>query len=243
MNELFVKLARQKRNLKRRALRWIDIIGNTEYEWEFVYAQNGYHNPNYSFTTQQIALVHLPKTGGTSLAKTLQNDPDNRFVNLKVHRPISPDCPPDEYKYLTVMREPVARVWSQFQMALRSPKGYPSRKYAHKGLNVYLNNCWFVRDMACRYFTGNIKKAPTTDTAYKAMDNLNKFYAVLDFDHFANELTLFLDQKNIPAVEIPHERKSRYNTPSAEEIAMIESYNPSDLLLYNLWKKSKSNQP
>ena len=145
----------------------------------YTHHTNGFHNPNYRFNKEQIASVHIPKTGGTSLNKILQESGDLRFINLNIHKPVSNKCSPQDYRYITVMRDPIDRVWSQYQMVLRSEKGYPYQKFAQQGLAVFLEKCWAVRNMNCRYITGELEAEPNTNTLDRAFENLSQFYVAI----------------------------------------------------------------
>jgi len=200
----------------------------------------GFHNPNYRFKESEIAFVHIPKTGGTSLHLLLKADKLSRFVNLDMHRPISQLCDPLKYNYITVMRDPVERVWSYYQMVLSAPPRFPYKAFADKGLEFFLTHCWEVRNMACRYYSGQIAKDPNAQTLENAYNNLMNFTCVIAFDNFEEEVTTFLADYNIPIISIPHKRKSSYTLPGQEEHDIICKYNRLDIELFNVWKKNNA---
>lgn len=215
----------------------------TETYTTFKLFQSGYHNPDYRFGKEQIALIHIPKTAGTSMAKMLSNDPKNRFVLLDIHKPVSPHCPPVEYRYVTILRDPIARVWSHYQMVLRYPEGYPYRKYAVQGLEVFLKKTWETRNMMCRYLAGNPQQEPDYQTFETAKANIAHFYKVIFFDNFAQAASDFLTQHDIPFETIPNERKSKYAQPTEAEKALIQKYNQWDMKLYQAYADQSTNQP
>lgn len=241
MKVVIVFLARLKRKGVTAALKIVDSIFGTHFEWTHRFKINQYHSSDYRFSNDQISFVHLPKTGGTSCYKQLAMDKKERFINLQIHRPIAEHCPPGEFKYLTIMRNPTDRVWSLYQMILRHPKGYPYRQYAVQGLHCFLDNCWEARNMACRYYTAKIKEEPTKQTLELAKENIKHFYAILSFDDFSNEVGRFLKVHDIPFENVLHERKSKNASPTALDISLIEKYNQADIQLYQAWQTSLIN--
>lgn len=219
-----------------------DLLDDADRAVQYRLEKNGFHRSDYLFTTEQIMFVHLPKTGGTSVTRLLANDPLERFAHLGVHKPVSLHCPPKDFRYITVMREPVERVWSQYQMLLRSPAGYPYKKYADRGLETLLKKCWAVRNMNCRYLTGEIGKEPDQQSLNSAMKNLDQFYRVIDFAHFEAGLTELLNEFEIPYDDVPNERQSSYPTPNEKEMALIQSYNQLDIALFNYWQQQKDKE-
>jgi hypothetical protein len=214
---------------------------NTDKYIRYSYYNNGYHNPNYRFRKDEINFLHLPKTGGTSLCKILANDPKSRFGRLNIHRPISKHCPPREYKYVTVLRDPVARVWSYYQMVLRSESGYPYQKWAKKGLEVFLIRCWAARNLATRYLAGDVHDEQTDLYYTKAIENLGEFYKVISFDKFNTESVDFLNEYDILFNDMYNERKATYQRPDLEEINLIKQFNQLDVRLYNHWSRGMNS--
>jgi hypothetical protein len=59
-----------------------------------------FHNNQYNFDSELIGIVHIPKTGGTSLKYILEkSNYSANFINLGKHSPISTKCPPERFKY------------------------------------------------------------------------------------------------------------------------------------------------
>lgn len=230
-----IKLTRLKRGFIGRSYKLYDQILDTDKYIRYTYYNKGYHNPNYQFDKEQISFIHVPKTAGTSLAKMLERDKSSRFINLDIHRPISKYCNPKEYKYITVMRSPVDRVWSYYNMVLRNPEGYPYKNYADQGLSRFLDKCWASRNLACRYLSGQVYEEPTKKTLMQANENLKSFHAVLWFENFKEESIDFLNQYDIEIPALTHERMSSYQRPQKEEIELIKRYNEYDIKIYERW--------
>lgn len=239
MQSLIIKASRIKKRLKLNSYGVIDQLFGTDFKLNYSYKIIGFHTTDYRFDENQIAFIHLPKSGGTSFYQVLQQDLQNRFVNLKTHRPISIHCPPDKYRYITIMRHPVDRVWSYYQMVLRSPKGYPYSKYADQGLEHFIKHCWEVRNMACRYYSGNVKEEPDQQTWEKAFKQLKSFYAVLSFEHFSLVAVEFFKAHDLNFEELPHKRKVQYPHISPKEKSIILQFNQLDLQLYEQWSQYK----
>lgn len=232
-------LARTKKKTLQEFYRIYDRMADTEMYTEYTHFKIGYENPDYRFEKDEICFIHLPKSAGTSFAKLLTADSKKRFKELLIHRPISLHCPPSEYKYITVMREPVSRVWSLYQMILRHPEGYPYRKHAVRGLEVLLKKDWAARNMVCRYLSGEMKGEPTAETVDSAYKNLQQFYEVIAFDNFGSEASRFLEKHDISFEAIPTERKAKYAEPTPAERALIEKYNQEDIRLFERWQKAE----
>jgi hypothetical protein len=226
-----------KEQLKR-ALWAFDAKFGTDIYLSTLNLVSGNHRSGYRFSKEQTAFVHIPKTGGSSLHTLLNEKRPEQFVNVGKHRPISKYCPPGEYHYMTIMRNPVNRVWSRYQMVLRGDPFYVHKPFAEKGLHYYLTHSWEVRNMMCRYLAGNVRSEPSGKTLETAYENLLKFDIVLEFEDYQNELNRFLEAYGIPRIEqLPHEKKSSYSGPSPAETELIAQYNTLDIELYNRWKQ------
>ena len=203
-----------------------------------------HHQGGYVFPDNQIAFVHLPKTGGSTMHRYLSfcSSHLHRWVNITsegLHRPVSRRCPPGRYRYFTIMRDPVERVWSYYQMLIRNGKRYPWHGYAALSLHEFLSHCWEVRNMAVRYVSGFVLDEPDLNTLEIASRNLSRFQAVIDFGSFDQQLASFCESLQIPvkAEDVPHCNASSYEPPSQQDIALIRSFNALDQRLYVNWQK------
>ena len=235
-SSLRVYFARIKKAVIKDTYFLYDQVMDTDKLIRYRHQLNGYDNPDYQFRKDQIGFIHIPKTGGTTLANMLDQDTGDTFVNLHIHRPVSVHCPPSAYKYMTILREPVSRVWSHYQMVLREIPGYPYQKYAKRGLDTFLKKYWAVRNFTCRYFTGEIYTEPDAASLSKALQNLANFQRVILFEHFSESVPDLLDQHGIPFKQVLHKRKSAYPAPSTAERKLIAKYNKLDIALYQTWR-------
>ncbi len=237
------KLIRENRKFKRLAsefLKIVDFVFWTDYQFKLDNYAREFHNPIYQFKKNEITLIHLPKTGGTSLKNLLNQDESSNFTNLSKHRPVSQLCDPMEYSYITVMRDPVQRVWSHYQMVLRERPDYPYRRFANNGIECFLKHCWGARNMACRYYSGEVTQEPNPETLQKALNNLMNFTCVISFDNFEKEASEFLAKYNIQMSSIPHKRKSSYPLYNQNEYNLIQEYNKLDMELFAKWKEQST---
>ena len=220
--------------LIKQPLKLVDRICSTDHAVRMHNRQIGFHTTDYRFEPAQTALIHVPKCAGTAAHRTLARDPEKRFVGLDMHRPVSRHCPPGRYRYLTILRDPVPRVWSYYQMVLRNGPGYPYHRFALKGLEFFLEHCWEARNLACRYYSGRMGE-PDEAALGLALDNLARFEMVILFDRFADQFMAYVQNKGILVDSIPHARKSRYAQPAKEEARLITRHNRLDLELCRRW--------
>lgn len=232
------RLARIKKKVMKGIFWSMDkTLGTNRYTAYKLYSI-GYHNPNYRFQKNEIAFMHIPKTAGTSFCRLLEKDPQNRFVLLNIHRPISTFCSPQDYRYITILRDPVARVWSLYQMALRDSEGF-YRKFALQGLEPFLKKTGEARNLMCKYLAENPQKEPDQKAFEKGLTNLNTFYKVFFFNSFSKEAAVFLKSHGVPFEHIPNERKSKYPAPTAAEEALIREYNQWDIKIFETYLQKK----
>lgn len=202
-----------------------------------------FHNNNYKFSPEAIAIIHIPKTGGTSLKYILENlCCSYKFVNLDKHSPISVKCPPDfnRFRYITFLRNPINRCYSYYQMSKRDSR-IPYHKYS-RDIKIFFENCWEVRNQACRYISGRMKE-PDDQSFVKASKNIDKMYFVGLFEDFENQVQHLVDKLNTNQINNSESLKSsydhlnqwNYDTINSEIIDLIKDYNFYDIKLYNLF--------
>ena len=200
-----------------------------------------HHVDDYKFEKDKYAFVHIPKSGGTSASKVFEKHVNKKIVNLGCHRPVSKKCPPSEYSYVVILREPIERVYSYYKMATRNEKN-PYNKYAKYGLKCLLKNCWEVRNMSVKYISGRLKKA-NKKSYKKAKNNIENFYFLGLFERIEKDIKKAVKKMkkcNIQ-IEVPHCRKSNQSSPSRGEIKIIKKYNNLDVKLFEFAKESIKN--
>lgn len=214
----------------------IDQICQTDYRARLLCRTTGFHSSSYRFSTDQVAFIHIPKTGGTSISAILEQvDNHGRFLNLDTHRPVSQHCPPKNYQYITMLRQPVDRVYSYYRMAQRKDPDNPYSHLCGRGLEHFLTHCWETRNMCCRYLAGTSRKE-VDDTIFKqAFENLSSFKFVGQFEHFEASIEQLMKSMDCGKAQIPHHRPSPKTQPTPEEYSTIAKYNEYDLRLYELY--------
>lgn len=205
-------------------------------------ANNFYHMYNqndYVFNEDQYCFIHVPRTGGWSFRNYFNNYNLPFYVNEKKghHNPVSILCSPKKYKYVTIMRDPVDRVYSHYQMFLKA-KEISTRN----GLINFLRYSSEVKNLYCQYYSGLIGET-VDERVYKiALENLKNFKFIINFDNYNNDLNKFLKEVGINELkkENYHNNKINLTNFSNEESEAIKLYNHWDIKLYEEINKNKS---
>lgn len=228
--------------LLKKALSFIDKYSFSDFSVRVHNNSIGFHRNDYVVKNDEIAIIHLPKTGGTSLKNALNKSSlgmEGRIKNINSHMPISLVSPPKLSKYITFMRNPVDRVFSYYKMQLRD-KAQPYHFHAKDGLSTLLQSCWEVRNTACMYYSGMMYERMTHQHLQASIDNLNQFLFVGDFSNFDNELMRLQKNIGINFEKNPHMNSSKVLLPNEEEYTLIRAYNMLDIELYNIFFKKNS---
>lgn len=207
-----------------------------------------FHRNDYCLEDSDICFVHIPKTAGTSIATTfdlLNKEGAAIGDSYKKHVPISNCCPVSKFKYVTSMRNPVDRVWSFYQMALRD-KSNPYHRFTTRGIEYFILHCWECRNMMTKYLTGCTKDLKQdSELDMLALANLEKFYFIFDFESLDIFNKKFIEkvckdrllaseklESIIASESFPNLRKFSYVSPTCAESDLIKKYNVLDLNLY-----------
>ncbi len=199
---------------------------------------NYYHfynrNDYYIENKDKICFIHLPKTGGVTIWNSLRkyNAPIYNFPKNSFHNPVSMYCNPKDYKYLTVMRNPIDRVYSQFFMYKKL-----GESIADAGLAYTIRTQKAFKNLACQYYSGFIDEVVDERIYEIAKNNLDKFHYIINFHDFENDLKKYLSNyENNAEILINHSNKSNYKKISNQEKELIESYNYWDIKLFEYYK-------
>lgn len=198
------------------------------------------HSSHYTFKKNEISFIHIPRTGGTTLHHILEKNAASLFINLHIHRPVSLFCLPGEFKYVTFLREPVARVISFYNMAKHESSQY--YHYASRGLKEFISNSWEARNMACRYLSGHINQEIDENLFMMAKENLRSFYFIGLFEQYEIDVRNLLLKININpnTVSIPTMNPSILQDVTAET-DLIQHYNKFDIMLYDWFVATRTN--
>jgi len=193
------------------------------------YYHNYYQN-DYSFDPEKYCLIAVPKTGGWSFRKYTEkyNLPFYTFEKDALHNPVSLNCPPEKYKYVTILRNPIDRSYSEYQINRTLNDVTSSR-----GLINFLKTCTDARNVYCQYYSGLIGEIVDERIYNIALKNLKNFHSIIDFDNYSIDLNNFLKKFNIENKEEIHDNKSKYSPISVNQTEVIKIYNYWDIKLYN----------
>ena len=180
--------------------------------------------------------VHVHRTGGASFRSVITKI--NKEMNGKKifpgnHNPMTILHPPLEKKYITVLRDPVERVYSYYNVSL-SDKKQPYHYLAKKNIFHFLKYCPEAQNLYCKYFSADTEKDINNDLYELAIKNLKNFDTIIKFINYNNDMKKFLGKINIDNIEVPHINTSpKKRKISDEELKAIKFYNDYDIKLYN----------
>lgn len=190
-----------------------------------------YNQNDYIFGKNEYYFVHVPRTGGWSFRRSYELHKLPFHVNQKKshHNPVSLLCPPNEYKYVTVIRDPVQRVRSHFQMFQHAKEISVS-----KGLINFLRYSYEVKNLYCQYYSGLIGEVVDERIYNIALKNLKSFNTVINFENYDEEVKKFFEKFEIKGFDKRfYDNKSPEKTLEVSEEEAIRIYNYWDLKLYD----------
>ena len=206
-------------------------------------SSNYYHQYNqndYSFNKKDYCFVHVPRTGGWSFRNYFEEHNLPFYVNEMKghHNPVSLLCPPKDYKYVTIIRDPIQRVRSHYQMFQQA-----NNQIASRGLINFLRYCSEVKNLYCQYYSGLIGES-VDETIYQlALKNLKDFKFIVNYKNYDEDLKNFLKKFQIQETTKKFfNNKSNKIEISREEKDAISAYNYWDIKLFEEIKnKSLTN--
>tara|TARA_B100000900_G_scaffold179257_1_gene151889 strand:- start:40 stop:753 length:714 start_codon:yes stop_codon:yes gene_type:complete len=189
-----------------------------------------YQQNDYIFKEDQYCLIAVPKTGGWSFRMYTEkyNLPFYKFKKNALHNAVSLNCPTEKYKYVTILRNPIDRVYSHYHMYLIINDISTSR-----GLINFLRTCSEVKNLYCQYYSGLIDEVVDERIYNIALKNLKNFNTVIDFENYFADTNKFLKSFNFENKEEIHQNKNRYPSITKSQIDAIKIYNYWDIKLYN----------
>ena len=151
--------------------------------------------------------------------------------NFNTHNPVNKSADFKKTKYLTVLRDPVERVYSLFIDVLANRK-HSLNHLAKKGLEIFCMNSWEVKNMYVRYFSGNIFKDDENHYS-KAIGNLNEFYKIFNFHDLEKDIDIFLEKEKNLKIDLKNYKTKKYNKIiSDSDREIIKKFNYLDLKLF-----------
>ena len=196
------------------------------------------HKNNYTINDSEYCFIHIPKSGGTTFGFYLNKYNIKTCTKISLHHPVNNLFSPNKFKYITILRNPIDRCYSYYQMVKRGGSNYPHKKYSDN-LENFMNNCWEVNNMATLYYAGvdcsNLKIINVNDEIYnKAIQNLKNFHNILNFNNIQNDIITFFKKLNIHLDNIENKRKVEYDKNlSKNDIEIITKHNKYDIKLYD----------
>ena len=215
----------------------IDTTAYTNFIPKIINRNSSTMNKNdYKVSNQyDYIFVHIPKTGGMTFNSIIAKINENSKVKIYrgSHNPISILHKTSEKKYITVLRNPVDRVFSYYNLSLNDKK-QPYHYLAKKNIFHFLKYCPEAQNIYCKFFSSDTEKDINNDLYELAIKNLRNFDTIIKFDNFEKDVKKFIEKFNIGNIEIPHINKSNNKRKiSNEELKAIEFYNVYDIKLVN----------
>ncbi len=221
--------------------RILDKLFFTSFSRKGINFYHYYERNDYKIDSKEkICFVHLPRTGGIATWKLLKenNILIYNFPKGSFHNPVSLKCSPRDFKYLTIMREPIDRIYSQFNNF-----GEIGGSITNHGLLYTLRTQQSFKNLACQYYSGLIDETVDQRIFEIAKENLGKFYQIIDFNNLETDLINFFKKHQISKkINIENPNKSVSKKITFEEKESIRLYNYWDLKLYEYYKNNILNR-
>ena len=189
--------------------RAVDRVFLTSFFARYTNAAFGYHSAIPNTASGSNVFIHVPRTGGTSLNNYFDSlakqKSDHELLYIEPH--FIPDFsrPIAEFSYFTILRNPLERAKSYYKLQLKD-RSQPYHHLAIRGPKIFFAKCWEVNDFYVRYFSNNVdKKNLDSKDLEKAVDTLNLFARVFDFDDLAQQIELAFPCEGI---RFPHLNKT-----------------------------------
>ena len=196
------------------------------------------YDNKYVFLENQFSFVHVPRTGGTTVHNFLLANSKDFFGG--VHSAVSLSCNPNKFKYITIIRDPIDRVYS-FYLIQKKFEKLPFHLHAKKGLEYFIKNVWSVRNGMCKFINGNLDIDLDEKLFEISNKNLKNFYFVIDFNNLESDLRFLSKKLDIKVDNI--EYKNSYITQKEKleenDVELITKFNTFDIKLYKEFLKSK----
>ncbi len=197
---------------------------------------SGSYSNSYKLKKNQICLIHTPKTAGTSLNEHLKRN--KIFIHESAHCLVSKYCEPKDYKYIIIIRNPINRIKSFFEMQLNNKK-LAFHQHAKKGLIYFIEKLKINQNCLCKFILGDLETNLNKENYLLAEKRLSKFWFVIDFNNLDKEVKNLSKKLNILPEMDHHGKKQESNKHvlTNTEIEVIKKYNKYDLKIYDHYIK------
>lgn len=207
----------------------IDRLFNKTFEEQIL--RNGLNTLklDYKIIKDKIYFIHIPKTGGTSINLELQKKYKNKVYRpyypsyWTAHYPLKKNTNFSDIKTITVIRDPVSRVYSYYHDILRNKKHH----YFHltkTGLDNFCKKAWEANNQYTRYYSGHLN-SDFKKNIVLAKKNLASFDKIILFENL-NKIINF------------HSNKKRYPGITKNDENIIKKYNKYDCEIFRFVKNN-----
>ena len=160
------------------------------------------------------------------------------YVFDSAHNLVSKKCDPNKYKYITVIRDPVSRIKSFYEMQLENKK-LAFHYHSKKGLEFFLSKLKINQNCMCKFIIGDLNVDINDDLFNKAKNNLKNFWFILKFETLKNDVDKLSKKLNIKNIIKHHgEKKNKFVDLSEKDKNIIIKFNEYDIKLYDFYKNS-----
>ena len=197
---------------------------------------SGIYSNSYKLEKEQFCLIHPPKSAGTSINEHLKKN--NIYTYDSAHSLVSKHCDPEQYKYITVLRNPINRVKSFYEMQLNNKK-LAFHRHSKKGKSYLIKKIKINQNCLCKFIFGNLNK-DINDEIYSIVEKrLNNFWFILSFENLEKDVEILSKKLNINPnlLHVEGKKVKKKTEHSVEEINVIKNFNQYDLKLYNYFIK------
>jgi len=194
------------------------------------------YSNTYKLKKDQFCLVHPPKSAGTSLNEHLKKN--NIYIYDSAHCLVSKYCNTEEYKYIIVIRNPIDRLKSFYEMQLNNKK-LAFHRHSKKGISYFIKKIKINQNCLCKFIFGNLNKDINNEMYSIVEKRLNNFWFTLSFENLEKDTEILSKKLNINPnlLRVKGKKIEKKTEYSVEEINIIKNFNQHDLKLYNYFIK------
>lgn len=191
---------------------------------------------NYTFNKNKICIIHPPKTGGTTISTVLAKS--KKIYEPGAHTLLSKKCSAKKFKYIFLIRDPIDRVFSYYNMSLKNKK-LPFHNHAKSSLNNFVKKVRINQNGLCKFLIGSLDDNINIKSFEIAKKNLSNMEFIIDFNYINHSLNSLKKKLNIKLRKKIHfnlDKNKKKITIFDKKIIIKENY--YDIKLYKFYKKN-----